>query len=500
MNYKKAFKPIKSAYRHLPDGKQKVPFDESKFSKDFVNIKNCCIFILEYYHNGNGEILPLIEQLNLFFSDNIMELFNIDISPIQNLYAETEFDKFIFEIFSSDNISLEILDNFITHFSLILEFCEFQSIFKLYDNFQCFYSLFINYKGEDNEALVYSLLKYYTCQYQYENTYIALFEDFNSLSNKIFDIMGEPFYNYQLSDFIVSAISSKKSSSDIDKDIISGVISNYNEIIDNLPTFDADDNECLIVFYHICKKMVKTDCLNTLKILKENKMLKTLFSTPNKDSIPLKKSRIDFLRICLSNLQTKTDKIYILNKSKKNFDFSMIIQCAQSDSSILIKASLKFLSSFIPDLIDELYRNYTPETIIDFIKDILSKGQFAEKYESIEFITSLIKNKNYPFIRQLLLVDDDEENIFQSFDNLMQADDNKLKIKILSMIDALFEYFGIESHQRDRDIFIELIQNSGLGDDFEQNIDSENEKVSEYSKKNWKSMDYYSNLKQNPNF
>ena len=154
---------------------RKFFFFESTFNDDFPHIQDSCQSILEFYQNGNGLILPVIEELNLFFENNIDDLLKVDISPIADLYKEIGFDVFILDIFDGGSVSHDILDAFILHFCMILDFSEFQSIYKSYENFPCVYKLFLEYEGEKSEALLFCVLKYFNCQNLYESAYISLY-------------------------------------------------------------------------------------------------------------------------------------------------------------------------------------------------------------------------------------------------------------------------------------------------------------------------------------
>lgn len=506
MEYKTGIDSIKSYFLHLEEEKQKIALDESKFAEDFHQIINCCQSILEFYQKENGEILPLMQELNLFFKNNIEELQNVDISPIVDFYDKIGFNKFIFDVFNGETISDDVLDALIFHFCIVLDFSEFQSFYKLYDNFQCIYNLFSYYQGEEKETLIFCLLKFFNCQNQYESTYSALFSDFNSLSQTIFDIEKNPFCNYQLSDLIVSAISSKKSAPFIDPNIISGVISNFPNIIQNLPPFKVDDDPtCLFILYHICKKMIKTDNTILLYLLDENTILETLLSEPLNDNDNTKKCRIDFLRICLSSHIPKPDKIELLNENRFSFNFKMITEISNYDDvpHELIESTLKLLSSFLPDLIDELNNKYAPYVIIDIAKAALAHGLYKEKIESIELVTSIIKMKYIPFIKQLLQSpnsDESEDNIFCSFDNEMQTDIDEIKIKLLSMFLVLCDYLQNSAHQNLRKNFLELLMGSGLHNDIEEETSSSNEEIRNYSTSIMQNIIYYSNLSENSNF
>lgn len=513
MEYKTGVDSIKSYFLHLEKEKQKIALDESKFAEDFFQIMDCCQSILEFYQKENGEILPLMQKLNLFFKNNEEELQNVDISPITEFYDKIGFNKFIFDIFNGATISADILDALIFHFYILLDFSEFQSFYKLYDNFQCIFNLFSYYQGEEKETVIFCLLKFFNCQNQYESTYSALLSDFSSLSQTILDIEKNPFCNYQLSDLIVSAISSKTSAPFIDQNIISGVISNFPNIIQNLPPFEVDDNTCLFKLYHICKKMIKTDYNILLYLLNETTILETLLSAPLEETNITKKYRIDFLRICLLSRIPKPDRIELLNENRFSFNFAMITEISNYNDvpHDLIESTLKLLSSFIPDFIDELNKKYRPYVIIDIARTALARGLYKEKIEAIELITSIIKIKYIPFIKQLLQIpkaaideeendNESEKNIFCSFNNEMQTDIDEIKIKILSMLNFLCDYLQNFGHQNLRKNFIELLLGSGLQNDIEEETSSSNEEIRNYSTSIMKNIIYYSNLSENSNF
>ena len=141
---------------------------------------------------------------------------------------------------------------------------------------------------------------------------------------------------------------------------------------------------------------------------------------------------------------------------------------------------MKFLSSFLPDLIDELTYKYRPNLIIDFVKVALEEGQFKEKIQSIQLIKSIIQIKFIPFIRELLKIED--ENIFYSLSDIIQTtDSDELIINILLMIQVLCDYLQNSGHRNLRSNFNQLVIQCDLQTNIENLSESQNEKITELS-------------------
>ncbi|KAK8886474.1 hypothetical protein M9Y10_041937 [Tritrichomonas musculus] len=474
----------------------KIPFSESNFSQYFQLIRNSFIMAVNSYQNKD-DFSSSINQLSSFFSENEKQLSYVDISPITTLCKETGFDRLIFEVFNNDQISMYLLNIFILHLCIILDFQEFQKFFKEYEYFPTICNRFLVYNGEKGELFILCLMKLYRCQYQYQSTYATLFNNFTLLSHKIFDIKQDPIFNYQLSALIISITNSKNSADLVDQNIISGVNSNHRNIIENLPPFNLDNIDCLKLLYRICRKMIKNDCNDFINFLNKNEKLEMLLSQPIIDSNNLKRLRINFFRICLLKLDKLQDKLYLLDNF--NFDYQMVVGCAQSDSPKLVIAAFKFFSSFVPDLIDELFNTqknrYTEKAIVGFVNDVLSQGQFKEKRIAIDFLKSLLiinNENNLRFIRELVRETDDESNIFITFNNLMQSDDNDLKIGVFEIIESLIHFFERKNHKLLRKKFSYLFQQSGLDNDFSDLINHEDERISSYATNILRSMGYQS--------
>lgn len=445
---------------HQTEHSSQKSIELSSFPNAVQEISNACQAIIQFYQQNDDKISGPLEYLNSFYIEKSEEILNdnIDLSPILSLYQKYEFGQLFFHFFHDYSLSDEI-NLFVTHLALILRFDIFLSYLKQFDLFQYIFPRLLDFQGGNWTDISFVVYRLFECQYQFEETYRILFEDFFSLSDLIFSKTNDSFYIYKLTDLIVSTV---KEEYQLPQHIKSQLFNMYQVIIDNIVRFPIEHINQFFFIYQIFTTIVTFGPPDSFRLLYQTDIFEILLSDPNEDSKELRLKRIDFVTTCLNSFPPAAANQFLVDQCQKYFTFSMIIECLDSGDFDFISPVIRFYKSFLPNHIDFLSRRYSFKAIIGSIQDFFLNGDYASKIDTLELINLLIQNHPIflrELIKQNLIDDDEEEDHFDCFATLHDLIDEyeKLEIskRVVAIINSIIVTINKHPHKKGLETFKE---------------------------------------------